>query len=89
MQVVFANTTRCLSHSLAKFVNLTLLFSQDYKDSRLFKKLNPELAFQMRTKPLTFHNHREGVLLSTYSDDKFGLGLIFDILATSFDLDEV
>lgn len=87
MQVVLANTTDVLSPTNSLYAPLNLHFTFNSMDSRLFKRLDPELAFKVRTRPLTFNNHDDGVLLSTYSDDKFGLGLIFDILATSFDLD--
>ena len=66
-------------------VTKKLEFTKEGQKSRLFRNLNPTLARALSESPLTFHAHEDGLLVSQFDDDSFGLTKIFRILGTSLD----
>ena len=86
---VVTNHTKVIGNSNVKYASLKLNFTEEAKNSRLFKNLDPALAAAVSEKHLTYHEHEKGIPLSYFNDDSFGLSKFFNLLGTAIDLDNI
>lgn len=71
----------------AQGVGLSLNFTDDFRDSRLFRDLPVQLEKALRTKPMTYNAHHFCVTLKDF--EAYHLGKFFKILSTNEDLEGV
>ena len=84
LNVITANSAEVLSHFAAEGVSLTLNYTHDAKDSRLFRNCPTNIYKGMATEDVTYNHHAYGVSPHTHITNKKINGF-FKILSTSKD----
>jgi len=76
--------SNCLSETCTRDYNLNLNFTNDYRNSKMFKDLSSEIYETFTKKEATFNYHRFSMEAS-YWKDHSNISEVFRILATSVD----
>ena len=84
LNVIIANSADVLSHFAADGVSLTLNYTNDAKNSRLFNNCPTNIYKGMATKKVTYNYHSWGVSPHTHTTSK-KINEFFKILSTSKD----